>query len=83
MILPNTLIEGAFIFANSIQKAIKKLAIPHEKSDVNAYVTLSLGLACLIPTLETSAEQLIAYADQSLYQAKEQGRNRAIAMSKR
>jgi diguanylate cyclase (GGDEF)-like protein len=83
VILPNTQTEGAFIFTNSIQKAIKKLAIPHEKSDVNEYVTLSLGLACLIPTPETSAEQLIAYADQSLYQAKEQGRDRAISMSKK
>jgi diguanylate cyclase (GGDEF)-like protein len=81
VILPNTHTEGALTFAAAIQKAIASLAIPHEKSDVNAYVTLSLGIACLVPDSETSPAKLIAYADQSLYKAKEQGRDRAIAMS--
>ena len=83
VVLPNTSAEGALVFATSIQKAVASLAIPHAKSDVNEYVTLSLGVACLIPTLQTNAERLIADADQSLYEAKEQGRNRAVAMSPR
>ncbi|GBO54378.1 hypothetical protein APA_2326 [Pseudanabaena sp. lw0831] len=82
VVLPNTNTEGALIFADSIQNAIASLAIPHEKSDVNEYVTLSLGVACLIPTPDSIAEELIASADQSLYEAKAQGRNRAISMSK-
>jgi adenylate cyclase len=80
VVLPNTHAEGVLTFAAAIQKAIASLAIPHEKSDVNAYVTLSLGIACLVPDSETSPAKLIAYADQSLYKAKEQGRDRAIAL---
>ncbi|PZO44601.1 MAG: diguanylate cyclase [Pseudanabaena frigida] len=83
VILPNTYSDGALTFANAIQKSVANLAIPHEKSEVSEYVTLSLGIACLVPTSQTSADNLIAYADQSLYAAKEQGRNRAIALSPR
>jgi len=38
-----------------------------------------MGVASTIPTLEQSLEILISYADQALYAAKDQGRNRAIA----
>jgi two-component system, cell cycle response regulator len=49
---------------------------------VSQYVTLSLGIASLIPTPETSTEDLIAHADRALYAAKHHGRNRAIVYSK-
>jgi diguanylate cyclase (GGDEF)-like protein len=55
------------------------LAIPHFKSEVSNYVTLSLGVASLIPMAEISLEDLIAKADEALYTAKNQGRDRAIA----
>jgi PleD family two-component response regulator len=37
-----------------------------------------MGFASLIPTLDLSPEDLISYADKSLYLAKGKGRNQAI-----
>jgi diguanylate cyclase (GGDEF)-like protein len=71
--------QGALNVASAIQKAIAKLAIPHDNSDVSDLVTLSIGIASLIPTLERSPEDLISRADQAMYEAKNRGRNRAIA----
>ncbi|NMF58543.1 diguanylate cyclase domain-containing protein [Pseudanabaena yagii] len=79
VVLCNTDKEGALKIAAEIQTAIANLAIAHQSSDVHNYVTLSMGIVSLIPTVEKSVETLIAFADQSLYVAKEQGRNRAIA----
>lgn len=78
VILPKTNPEGALIIAEEIKKAIALLSIPHAQSQVSQYVTLSLGVASLIPTLELNLEDLIAQADQALYTAKDQGRDQAI-----
>jgi diguanylate cyclase (GGDEF)-like protein len=78
-ILSNTSAEGALIVAKSIRKAIADLGIPHFKSEVSNYITLSLGIASLIPTPDKSLEDLIANADRALYAAKRKGRDRAIA----
>lgn len=79
VILSNTDIKGALKVAKAIQTAIASLAIPHQHSQVSNYITLSMGVASLVPTLEQNLETLISYADQALYAAKEQGRNRVIA----
>jgi diguanylate cyclase (GGDEF)-like protein len=79
VILPNTSIEGALLVAESIQEAIANLDIPHQNSMVSDRITLSMGVASLIPTTEQSLETLIAHADEALYAAKKQGRNQAIA----
>jgi diguanylate cyclase (GGDEF)-like protein len=79
VILSNTNIKGALKVANTIQTAIASLQIPHQNSQVSNYITLSMGVASLVPTLEQNLETLISYADQALYAAKEQGRNRVIA----
>ena len=76
VILPNTNIEGALLVAESIQEAIANLAIPHQSSLVSDRLTLSVGVASLIPTTEESIEILIAHADEALYAAKKRGRNR-------
>jgi two-component system, cell cycle response regulator len=76
ILLPNTDVEGGIKVAQSIQQAIHNLAIPHEYSHVKDIVTVSLGIASLIPRLEVEPDTLVAYADKALYQAKEQGRDR-------
>lgn len=78
VVLPHTDAQGASIVTLAIQQAIASLKIPHVKSQVSEYITLSLGISSLIPTPEISLDELIAQADQALYQAKQQGRNRTI-----
>jgi len=76
VILPNTDTKGAITVVELIQDAIHDLKIPHEASKVSSNVTISLGVASIIPTQEQSLEDLIAIADKNLYQAKQQGRDR-------
>jgi len=75
-ILPNTDAAGAIAVAESMRQAIRDLAIPHEQSDVSAIVTVSMGIATVIPSLGTSPDELVAKADRALYDAKRQGRDR-------
>ncbi len=76
VILPNTDIEGAIAVVEVIQQSIRDLKIPHTASKVSQNVTISLGIASLIPTQGQSPEDLVAIADKNLYQAKQQGRDR-------
>ncbi|MEG4069260.1 diguanylate cyclase [Microcoleus sp. Pol11C2] len=75
-LLPSTDAAGAIAVAESMRQAIRHLAIPHEQSDVSAIVTVSMGIATVIPTAETSPDELVAVADRALYDAKRQGRDR-------
>lgn len=75
VILPHTDLGGAIAVAQKIQEAIRELAILHEASKVSNQVTVSLGVATMIPDGDTSSDVLIAMADQALYQAKQRGRN--------
>ena len=78
VILPNTEAQGALQLAKEIRLMVKELAIAHENSQVSKYVTLSLGVASAIPAPKSSSAMLVAAADQALYQAKAQGRDRVF-----
>lgn len=77
-ILPNTTLEGGLAVAEAMQQAIVALALPHAQSEVSPFVTLSIGVAVLIPTPDTHPDDLIARTDAALYAAKQQGRNQSI-----
>jgi two-component system, cell cycle response regulator len=76
VILPRTDLQGAAFMAQTLRLAIHKLAIPHGNSLVGPIVTMSLGVASVVPQVGQSPQELIAQADQALYQAKEAGRDR-------
>ncbi len=78
LILPNTHAEGALHLAETIRSAVCGLEIPHPDSSAGPFVTLSLGVACIIPSATASPEALLSAADQALYAAKGQGRNRSL-----
>lgn len=77
VILPNTPMEGAVHVAEAIRSAVKALAIPHQNSLNHSHVTLSLGVATVIPNLMAMRSEtlLILAADKALYEAKSQGRD--------
>lgn len=78
ILLPNTDEAGAIQLAAHIQSLVAKLAIPHQQSGISEFITVSLGIATLIPQPGQSFNSLIGLADNALYQAKETGRNRYI-----
>jgi diguanylate cyclase (GGDEF)-like protein len=78
IVLPATAIEGAVDVAKSLVRAIEAVSIHHARSGVGPCISLSQGIASLIPSQETKPENVIELADQALYQAKQQGRNRYV-----
>ncbi|NJL90912.1 MAG: diguanylate cyclase [Coleofasciculaceae cyanobacterium SM2_1_6] len=83
VLLPNTSSGGAEQVARNLQSRIQSLRLPHAQSTVKPYVTMSLGVASVIPRANLSPEDLISAADQALYQAKHQGRDRVVVSSPR
>lgn len=76
IILPHTNREGAVEIAQMVRKAVHALGIPNEGAAAGDCVTLSLGVATVIPETSLSPEELLSAADRSLYRAKAAGRNR-------
>lgn len=76
-IAPATDGEHALRIAEKVCAALHALALPHALSDYGC-VTASIGVAALIPREGDTAEMLLKAADEVLYHAKEQGRNRAV-----
>ncbi|WP_295441600.1 diguanylate cyclase [uncultured Thiodictyon sp.] len=63
--------------AEGVRSGLEACAIPHTES-VIGHVTVSAGVAALIPENEPSPQQLLRLADEALYRAKAQGRNRTV-----
>lgn len=76
VILPDTDFEGASAVAETIHNNLASVCLNHPDSAVSCHVTVSIGVASTVPSLHTTPEQLMAAADQALYQAKQAGRNR-------
>ncbi|MFB2981656.1 PAS domain-containing protein [Microseira sp. BLCC-F43] len=76
VVLPNTDAKGAMHVASTIRQAVRQLAIPHSRSSVSDRVTVSLGVASVVPTKTLSSQDLLNAADRALYTAKQQGRDR-------
>jgi diguanylate cyclase (GGDEF)-like protein len=75
IVLPQISHEGAYTCANRIQEAVANLKIPHEKSEYGI-VTISIGIATVVPNSTRPYSDLVSIADQMLYNAKATGRNK-------
>jgi diguanylate cyclase (GGDEF)-like protein len=78
VLLPNTNGEGAVHLAEAIRNEVLQQKIIHARSPVNPHVTLSLGVSSNVPASQGLPATLVETADQALYEAKKNGRNRVI-----
>ena len=81
VILPDTTLNGASSIAEDMRERVESLGIIHDKSKIAKVVTISLGVATITPSQNSHYDALILAADQALYRAKEEGRNRVKVAS--
>jgi diguanylate cyclase (GGDEF)-like protein len=79
VLLPQEQLEGAKAVAGRMLEAVRQLHIAHQRSSCAPQVTVSLGVATMVPARGSSPLDLLAIADARLYQAKTGGRNRYCA----
>ncbi len=79
VILASTNIEHAALIAENIRISIYDLKIKHEYSVVSDRITISAGVASIIPSNNKSLKDFIEATDKALYAAKSKGRNQISA----
>lgn len=75
VVLPSTEKEHAVMMGERIRKEIEALAIPHISSTVSDHVTVSVGISTVYPAELASPNEALKIVDDSLYAAKNSGRN--------
>lgn len=75
IVLPNVELEDAVKLSEKIRAKIEDLEIEHKLSSINKFLTMSLGVVSIIPSLDSTPEELLNRADKALYNAKIRGRN--------
>lgn len=77
-ILPSTTANGALSVAERMRRDIAGLALSHPGNDNIGTVSVSLGVASIVPNRTIEVKELIEAADRAMYAAKHAGRNRAL-----
>lgn len=75
-LMPECDLASARAKALALCQAVQDLGLVHGSSRTASVVTISLGVACLVPDGDSSPQGLLARADANLYRAKAGGRNR-------
>lgn len=75
-LLPDCDRQGALVNAEALRQAVESLGIEHAASGPMAVVTISVGVASMVPANDTPSRVLASLADRHLYTAKSEGRNR-------
>ena len=75
VILPSTDGDGASFLAEKLRQAVEDLGIAHVRSSAAPVVTISIGIATVIPKSSEGSDDLLREADIALYRSKRLGRN--------
>jgi len=78
LVLPNTNAHGAERIAKRMINVISEQKIQHDYSPTAKVLTVSIGIAYYPFTLDITSEQVISDADETMYHAKENGRNQFL-----
>jgi len=81
LLLPETDAAAALQVAERCRKLIREQQIQHAHSSVAPLLTVSQGVGTLIPSDQDSPMAFLGAVDRLLYQAKHQGRDRAVALA--
>jgi len=76
LLLPNTDKEGCLHIAEQVRQSVENIYFIVDDNSVR--ITISVGVASLIPIAESKYEQLLEMADSALYSAKDSGRNQVM-----
>lgn len=80
VLLPDTGHGGAIAIAEAIRTRVAALAVPHAGSRTADHVTVSLGVVTVTHNGDHAPRDVVHLADEQLYHAKGQGRNRVVAI---
>lgn len=83
LVLDNPDLDHVRAAAEQLRAGVEELRIPHAASSTCSWLTVSVGVAIVIPGGERSLAGAIQLADEALYQAKEEGRNRVVVKESR
>lgn len=78
-ILPDIPAATAVQLAESLRMAIANLGLENIEAPHGGHLTISIGVATFYPSPEIAMDLLLSTADQSLYAAKQAGRNRVVS----
>ncbi|MCL2478122.1 MAG: diguanylate cyclase [Treponema sp.] len=79
LLLPNTSLKPATEIAENIRESVEALRVLTADGRTDTKITISIGVAAIVPTEDLHAEDLICKADENLYMAKASGRNRVCS----
>lgn len=80
IVLPETGLEGAMMLANHIVADFNRLKMTHERAQSHDYLTVSIGIGVIdfdkVSPGQVKERRIVDVADEALYRAKHNGRNR-------
>jgi diguanylate cyclase (GGDEF)-like protein len=81
LILPEAALEQSFVIAERIRQLVENTLFEVGKAQIN--LTLSMGISNFPSHRAKSKEELIKMADQALYDAKREGRNKVCIFTEK